>query len=120
MNTVPITIDPDLPASITDQITAQVVTAIRQGVLTAGTTLPTVRQLASDLGVHANTVARAYRQLESEGHVETLGRNGTRVRPPRPHGDADELRAAAVLLARSAQRQGMSLEQAIGELRRAW
>ena len=49
------------------------------GRLPAGTKLPTVRQLAADLGLAANTVARAYRELEADGVVETHGRRGTFV-----------------------------------------
>ena len=49
------------------------------GDLPAGTRLPTVRALAADLGLAANTVARAYRELESDGVVVTEGRRGTFV-----------------------------------------
>jgi DNA-binding transcriptional regulator YhcF (GntR family) len=51
----------------------------RAGDLVAGTRLPTVRQLATDLALAANTVARAYRELEQAGLVETRGRLGTFV-----------------------------------------
>ena len=51
-----------------------------QGDLAPGTRLPTVRQLAADLGLAANTVARAYRELEADGVIATYGRKGTFVR----------------------------------------
>jgi DNA-binding transcriptional regulator YhcF (GntR family) len=49
------------------------------GVLPAGHRLPSVCQLASDLGLANGTVARAYRELESADLVTTAGRNGTVV-----------------------------------------
>jgi DNA-binding transcriptional regulator YhcF (GntR family) len=50
---------------------------VRSGELTAGTKIPTVRALAAQLGLAPNTVARAYRELESDGVVETRGRQGS-------------------------------------------
>ena len=47
--------------------------------LAAGAKLPPVRQLAAELGLAANTVARSYRELEQAGLVETRGRAGTLV-----------------------------------------
>lgn len=61
-------------------IAAAVESAITAGRLTAGAPLPTVRDLAAQLGVNANTAASAYRLLRERGTVETHGRNGTRVR----------------------------------------
>ncbi|MBV9718295.1 MAG: GntR family transcriptional regulator [Candidatus Eremiobacteraeota bacterium] len=52
---------------------------IECGELRAGDALPTVRQLAGDLGVAPNTVARAYAELQEEGVVTSNGRHGTRV-----------------------------------------
>ncbi len=60
-----------------DQLRTQVIDAVRAGALPPGTRLPTVRDLAGQLGVAANTVARAYRELESAAIVETRGRFGT-------------------------------------------
>ncbi|HWM33753.1 MAG TPA: GntR family transcriptional regulator [Pseudolysinimonas sp.] len=45
--------------------------------LPAGTKLPTVRALAAELGLAVNTVAKAYRELEDAGVIETRGRNGS-------------------------------------------
>jgi GntR family transcriptional regulator len=47
--------------------------------LAPGESLPTVRRLALDLGVHFNTVAQAYRSLADEGWIELARRNGARV-----------------------------------------
>jgi DNA-binding transcriptional regulator YhcF (GntR family) len=62
-----------------DQLRNQVIEAIRAGTLPPGARLPTVRELAVHLGLAVNTVARAYRELEAAGVVETRGRFGTFV-----------------------------------------
>ncbi len=60
-----------------EQLKTQVIDGVREGALPPGTRLPTVRELAGQLGVAVNTVARAYRELESAAVVETRGRFGT-------------------------------------------
>ena len=60
-----------------EQIRAQVVAHVAAGRLVAGDRLPTIRALATDLGLAAGTVARAFRELEAEGVVETRRRAGT-------------------------------------------
>lgn len=62
-----------------EQIRARVTEQVSIGALVPGDRLPTVRQLAADLGVAPGTVARAYRELEQDGMVETRGRHGTVV-----------------------------------------
>lgn len=62
-----------------DQLRNQIIEAIRVGTLLPGARLPTVRELAGHLGLAVNTVARAYRELEAAGVVETRGRFGTFV-----------------------------------------
>ncbi len=119
-----ITISPGAASAPYEQIHDQVVDGISAGALRPGTRLPTVRQLAADLGLATNTVAKAYRRLETEGHVVTLGRNGTVVpspgATPERGSTMDEIEAAAILLARAAQRAGVGLPPAIAALRRAW
>jgi DNA-binding transcriptional regulator YhcF (GntR family) len=60
-----------------DQLRTQVIDGVRDGALAPGARLPTVRELAGQLGLAVNTVARAYRELESAAIVETRGRFGT-------------------------------------------
>lgn len=60
-----------------EQVRLRIADLAATGALPAGTRLPPVRQLATDLGLAANTVARAYRELEHAGLVETRGRLGT-------------------------------------------
>ena len=59
------------------QIIDQVQFAIANGTLAAGDRLPTVRQLAVDLKINPNTVARAYQELEIKGVVNTQMGTGT-------------------------------------------
>lgn len=80
-----IVIDPASPLPPFEQLRAQLVDAVATGELVAGQRLPTVRRLADDLGLAPGTVARAYRELEASGFIETRGRNGTFVSP---QGDA--------------------------------
>jgi GntR family transcriptional regulator len=62
-----------------EQIRAQLAALIRTGRLAAGERLPTVRQLAADLGLAPGTVARAYRELEAAELIRTRRGAGTRV-----------------------------------------
>ncbi len=74
-----IAIDPSSHIPPFEQLRAQVIDAVGSGALPPGHRLPTVRKLAEDLGVAPGTVARAYRELEASGVIETRGRNGTFV-----------------------------------------
>lgn len=60
-----------------EQIRQAILAAANSGEAAVGTRLPPVRALAAHLGIAANTVARAYRELEQAGVVETRGRAGT-------------------------------------------
>ncbi|BBC35708.1 hypothetical protein SGFS_070020 [Streptomyces graminofaciens] len=62
-----------------EQIRAQLAALILSGRLTEGERLPTVRQLAADLGLAPGTVARAYRELEAAELIRTRRGAGTRV-----------------------------------------
>ncbi|HET9095138.1 MAG TPA: GntR family transcriptional regulator [Candidatus Baltobacteraceae bacterium] len=77
MKEVFLAVDPDLAPF--QQIMDQFRILIERGELRAGDSLPTVRQLAGDLGVAPNTVARAYAELQGEGLLTSDGRRGTRV-----------------------------------------
>ncbi len=59
------------------QIIDQVLLAVGDGRLRPGAQLPTVRQLAVDLSVNLNTVAKAYREMEIRGIVQTQQGTGT-------------------------------------------
>lgn len=87
-----------------EQIRAQIVGQVASGQLQPGDRLPTVRALAEDLGVAANTVARAYRELEQAGVIETRGRSGSFVT-----GDQVERRAKEAASAYLAQTRALGL-----------
>ncbi|WP_181788904.1 GntR family transcriptional regulator, partial [Streptomyces phytophilus] len=77
--TIQIFVDQQAPEAPYEQVRAQISAQARGGVLPAGTKLPTVRGLAEQLGLAPNTVAKAYRALESDGVIETRGRHGSYV-----------------------------------------
>lgn len=62
-----------------EQIRLRILDLAASDALAVGAKLPSVRSLASHLGVAANTVARAYRELEHVGIVVTAGRSGTAI-----------------------------------------
>src|SRR5215467_9834325 len=75
-------LDPQSSMPPYEQVRSQLAAAIESGALHPAAQLPTVRRLAGDLGLAVNTVARAYRELELAGLVETRGRHGTFVAGP--------------------------------------
>ena len=74
-----ITVDVAAATPVFAQLVAQVKQAVLNGDLLPGTALPPIRQLAYDLQLNHNTVAKAYRRLERDSVIETLGRRGTFV-----------------------------------------
>ena len=72
-------VDPSSATPPFEQLRQQVVAHVEEGRLTAGDKLPPIRGLATDLGLAAGTVARAYRELEADGVVVTRRRAGTVV-----------------------------------------
>ncbi|MBM3120588.1 MAG: GntR family transcriptional regulator [Chloroflexi bacterium] len=78
------------------QIVERVGHLVATGVLLPGDQLPTVRQLATDLRVNFNTVARAYRLLDEAGVISTQQGRGTYVLEGLSTGQAEELRQAAL------------------------
>ncbi|XAZ30608.1 GntR family transcriptional regulator [Paenarthrobacter ureafaciens] len=84
--TAAIRLDLDDPVPPYEQIRRQLGSLITVGALEPGSRLPTVRSLAADLGIAAGTVARAYKELEQSGLIESRRRNGTIVvGPPSGH-----------------------------------
>lgn len=94
-----------------DQLRLQVIDAVRDGRLPPGARLPTVRELAGELGLAVNTVARAYRELETAGIVETRGRFGTFVARVDPSDAA--MAAAAHAYVEAARAQGLTKHEAL-------
>ncbi|MGA9595764.1 MAG: GntR family transcriptional regulator [Acidimicrobiia bacterium] len=116
-----IRIDADSPIPAFEQIRSQITAMAVSGVLDVGTRLPTIRQLARDLGIAPGTVARAYQELERDGVLETRGRHGSFVSEPHvgEHNDTDLDRAVETLAIRGHQ-LGLSIDQVVERVRRAF
>jgi len=104
----------------------QIVDALRarlvDGSLQPGDSLPPVRQLALDLGIHFNTVAQAYRVLAEEGWLDLRRRRGALIleRPEPEVQDEvklERLRRRLHEIASQLRAEGMSPKQIAGELR---
>lgn len=74
-------IDPHSETPIYQQICNQLIVGIAQGKLVPGETLPSVRQLADEIGVNMMTVSKSYSSLKNDGYILTDRRNGTKVAP---------------------------------------
>ena len=83
-------IDSESSAPLFDQLRTAVIAAVRDGRLAAGTRLPTVRELAGELGLAVNTVARAYRELAKQGILSVRQGRGASVVSARQHCGAAE------------------------------
>ncbi|MEV2238373.1 GntR family transcriptional regulator [Micromonospora sp. NPDC049891] len=116
-----IELDPDSPTPPYEQIRGQIAAMIRSGALPAKTRLPTIRQLAADLGLAVNTVARSYRELEAARLVVTRVRHGTTVAERKPDLSRTEVLATLDTAARAyraaARELGVSLDEAVHALR---
>ncbi len=78
------------------QMVERIKQLIASGVLEPGDQLPTVRQMAAELRVNFNTIARAYRILDEEGVISTQQGRGTYVLEPMPPERASRIRSAAL------------------------
>jgi GntR family transcriptional regulator len=87
-----LTVDPRSGVPIYLQVVEQIKRSVALGILAAGEQLPTVKQLALELTVNPNTVARAYRELERDEVIETAVGRGSFVRRD---GESDSPRVAA-------------------------
>lgn len=90
-------VEPTSAVPVFEQLRAQIERLIVSGQLAAGSKLPPIRHLATDLGIARGTVNKVYDLLARDGLVETAGRHGTVVleRPAARTPSADDLRAAA-------------------------
>ena len=75
-----IQIEQNSPVPIYEQLVSEIVRMVESGALTENDSLPPIRQLASQLDVAANTVARAYQELERKGMIISNGRKGTFIK----------------------------------------
>jgi GntR family transcriptional regulator len=116
-------VNPSDPTPLYAQLTRAIQFAVATGKLRIGEQLPTVRQLAVDLRINANTVAKVYSDLERTGMVETRRGVGTFVCAS--HFEAREIRSRENHLQEFADRfiaeagaQGFSLDDLIDHLQK--
>lgn len=118
-----IAIDSADPTPIYAQLERGLRAAIATGRLRPGEQLPTVRQLAVDLRVNANTVARVYAELERAGVLETrrgvgsfvTSRSAARVAEEKTE-QARRLRAFVIRMLAEADKQGFDVDDLVSEL----
>ena len=117
-----LSIDSNDPTPIYAQLERALRAGIATGRLQPGDQLPTVRQLAVDLRVNANTVARVYAELERAAVIETrrgvgsfISATPAQARPPREH--ERRLRAFATRVLADADTAGFALDEVITALR---
>jgi GntR family transcriptional regulator len=117
---VPIHIDETSALPPYEQVRSQLAAQVTSGTLPAGTRLPTVRQLAAELELAVNTVARAYRELEADGVITTEGRRGTFVRSELTPGDAAAVEELVAQLVSAARGRGLTCAEAVRLVERSW
>jgi GntR family transcriptional regulator len=117
-------LDPGDPTPLWRQLELAVRRLVASGSLTAGQPMPSVRDMAQELGVNPATVSKGYQRLTEAGILEVRRGEGTYVSAGSANGDeaalARELRHAAERYAVDAATLGADVEQAVRELRAAW
>jgi DNA-binding transcriptional regulator YhcF (GntR family) len=113
-----IRIDTDSPVPAFEQIRSEIAAMAGSGVLAIGARLPTIRQLARDLGIAPGTVARAYQELERQGVLVTRGRHGSFVSDKTAiSGSEADLNQATEALAIKGYQLGLTADQLVDRLR---
>lgn len=102
-----------------EQVRSSLARQITDGTLAVGTKLPTVRALAAEIGIAPNTIARAYRELEVAGLIETRGRAGSFVGSTGDEAKRLAQEAASVYAAKC-RAVGLSDEEALAIVRAAF
>lgn len=119
---ITVAIDAASPVPPFEQLRQQLERHIRNGTLRAGEQLPTVRQLARDLGLAKNTVARSYQALERDGLVVGDRRRGTIVleRAQQVSEYDDAVASAARRYLSALEELGVPIDDAIEAVRTAF
>ncbi|MEX2535089.1 MAG: GntR family transcriptional regulator [Trueperaceae bacterium] len=95
---VPLIVDPEGNTPLYQQLKYQLIYLIGSRQLPVGQQLPAIRELSDSLQINIGTVAQAYRELQSEGLIESLKGRGTFVRAVLPPHFTDETRAKQAIL----------------------
>jgi len=117
-----VSVDPRDRTPIYAQLDRALRAAIATGRLTAGDQLPTVRQLAVELSVNANTVARVYAELERAGVIETKRGVGSFITatPAQAHPPREQerrLRGFVIRVLAEADAAGFTIDEVMAALR---
>ena len=108
------TVDPRSGVPIYLQLIEQVKRSVALGIMAPGEQLPTVKQLAVDLTINPNTVARAYRELERDEVIETAPGRGSFVRA---NGAAESAKTAVNDVAKDAIASAVREAKSLGVVR---
>ena len=113
-----IRIDFESKIPIFEQIEAQVIFSIASGSRVPGELIPSVRDLGERLGVHPNTVAKAYQELERKGVVAARRGRGMEVTPEAPSLARGERKRILCERLRNALREAVSSHLPLDDIRR--
>lgn len=117
-----LSVDPAQALPVYEQVREQIRRMVVAGTLSAGTRLPTIRQLSADLGLAKGTIEHAYELLEADAVVERRGRKGTFVvelGATAPVSTVD-LQQSAEQLVVVARQVGATEDEAVAAFRAAW
>ncbi len=118
-----LSVDPSRALPVYEQVREQIRRMVAAGTLAPGTRLPTIRQLAADLGLAKGTIERAYELLEGDAVIERHGRNGTYVAEVAPSTKREQtvgLELAAEALVIVARQLGADEDAVVRALRAVW
>ncbi len=116
-------VDPSIPLPVYEQLREQIVRMVAAGTLEPGHRLPTIRQLAADLGLAKGTVSKAYEMLESDAVIATRGRKGSFVLGPQANTVVDRISGLAQpidVLVVTAKQLGADIGEVRAALDQAW
>ncbi|RKQ33733.1 GntR family transcriptional regulator [Kocuria tytonis] len=113
------TVDPHSTTPVYEQLVECVLRDVAGGELVVGDRIPPVRTLAGELGLAAGTVAKAYKEMEARGVIETRGRAGTFIAQSRDDRETAAARAAARYLDEVAGQLHYSPQQCVALVERA-
>jgi len=118
-----LSVDPSRALPVYEQVREQIRRMVAAGTLQPGTRLPTIRQLAADLGLAKGTIERAYELLEGDAVIERHGRNGSYVSNVAHSTEREAtvgLEAAAEALVIVALQFGADEDATLRAVRRVW